>query len=272
MNRKSLLFIGLIFFTGILVVIVSQLPQGWLVFKPEYLVSLSSVLTLFSFIVRGILALRLLAISAQLIFIPYCLLQPTPLWTPVIWNSLFISVNIVNVIILLLEKRPVKFSLDEQRLYDLAFDSLTRREFLKVVHLGEWHDGEAGEVLVRSGEITAFVAILCRGKAVAILDNLELISIPEGKLMGLSSILAKEPMLVSIKLTEPSRYMCWNVESLNRYLESKPELRAKLRAIVSTDLARTVRIVQEYHIQGRLQANMVESVLSKINTPAQSEK
>jgi hypothetical protein len=70
---------------------VTQLPKDW--FKPDYLVDISSILTLISFSVRSMLTLRILAIGTQLTFIPYCFLQSTPLWTPIVWNMLFLSVN-----------------------------------------------------------------------------------------------------------------------------------------------------------------------------------
>ncbi|MGK7880870.1 MAG: hypothetical protein AB4060_12320, partial [Crocosphaera sp.] len=146
MKKKLWFFIGFILLGIIIALTLSQLPPNW--FTPDILVNLSSILTLISFSVRSILALRLLAIGAQLTFIPYCLLQSPPLWIPVLWNLLFMGVNVVNVIILLLERRPVKLNPEEEKLYNLAFKSLSRREFLKVLTWGEWKEGKPEEILL----------------------------------------------------------------------------------------------------------------------------
>ena len=64
MKQKKWISGGLVLLGIALAIAASQLPPNW--FTPDHLVNLSSVLTLISFTVRGILALRLLAIGAQL--------------------------------------------------------------------------------------------------------------------------------------------------------------------------------------------------------------
>ena len=69
----------------------AHFPMDW--FELDYLIDLSSLFTVASFSVRGMLPLRALAIASQIVAIPYFLLQPTPLWTPVGWTGLFLLIN-----------------------------------------------------------------------------------------------------------------------------------------------------------------------------------
>ena len=246
-KRKQWFLTGIILLGVLIAIALSQLPPKW--FNPDDLVNLSSVLTLISFTVQSILALRFLAIGAQLMFIPYCLLQSPPLWTPAIWNVLFLLVNVVNVILLLLARRPVVLSPDEQQLYNLAFSSLGPREFLQLLSLGEWRDGEAGETLIFSGQYNSSVSILCRGEAVSFADGTEQIKIPEGKLIGIASVLMGDPLPVDIKLKTPSRYVCWHVQPLRKFLDQQPEIRSKLQLIVSHDLAQSVRLLHDKQLE-----------------------
>ncbi|ELS01693.1 hypothetical protein Xen7305DRAFT_00013980 [Xenococcus sp. PCC 7305] len=246
-KKKFGIFGGLIIFSLAIAIALSQLPPNW--FKPDYLVNLSSILTLISFSVRSILTLRILAIGAQLTFIPYCFFQPTPLWTPIAWNLLFMGVNIFNVIKLLLEKRPVILSSDEEKLYNLAFQTLSPREFLALLTVGEWRDGEPGEQIIIPGQQSSNVSILCRGEAIAFLENQELIKIPEGKLLGPTSILVGEPTNIEIKLSTPSRYIRWSVVQLRQFTDKRPAIREKLQSIVSRDLANSVRTLQELKLK-----------------------
>jgi len=61
--------------------------------KLDYLIDISSLLTVASFSVRAMLPLRVLAVASGIMAIPYFMLQPTPLWTPVGWTALFLVIN-----------------------------------------------------------------------------------------------------------------------------------------------------------------------------------
>jgi len=138
---------------------------------------------------------------------------------------------------------------DEEKLYNLAFKSLNPREFLKLLSLGEWREGEAGETLIFSGQYNSSVSILCRGEAISFADGTEQIKIPEGKLIGIASVLMGDPIPVDIKLKTPSRYICWHIEPLRKFLDQQPEIRAKLQLIVSHDLAQSVRILHDKQLE-----------------------
>ena len=56
MKRKQWFLAGIILLGALIAIVLSQLPSKW--FNPDYLVNLSSVLTLISFTVQSILALR----------------------------------------------------------------------------------------------------------------------------------------------------------------------------------------------------------------------
>jgi hypothetical protein len=70
----------------------NHFPADW--FSLDYLIDVSSLLTVASFSVRGMLPLRALAVASQIIAIPYFMFQPTPLWTPAGWTSLFMAINL----------------------------------------------------------------------------------------------------------------------------------------------------------------------------------
>jgi hypothetical protein len=238
---------GLILAGGVLVSIagaiaVIQLPSNW--FKPDYLVDLSSVLELVSFTVRSMVALRLLALGAQLTFIPYCFLQPTPLWTPIVWNLLFMGVNIINLVILFLEKRPVVLNPDEQKLYNLAFKSLQPREFLKLTTLGEFQDIPAGERLVTAGQPASYISVLIDGKAEVLVNNKSMMELPEGLLLGIVSILAGEAQDFDIVTSTPGRYIRWPVGQLRNFLDKQPDLREKFQSLVNQDLVKVINSLE----------------------------
>jgi hypothetical protein len=60
----------------------------------------------------------------------------------------FAALNIYWICRLLLERRPVKLSEDEQRLCELVFRTMTPREMIKLLKLATWKNAEAGECFV----------------------------------------------------------------------------------------------------------------------------
>jgi hypothetical protein len=62
-------------------------------FKPSYFLHAANILLLVAYSVRDILWLRLFAVAASLISLPYFIFQPEPLWEPIIWSSVFAAIN-----------------------------------------------------------------------------------------------------------------------------------------------------------------------------------
>src|ERR1043166_5067901 len=118
----------------------------------DYLVHFSNILMLVSYSVRDILWLRWFAVAAALVNIPYFLLQGTVLWPPVLWALVFTAINLYQITRIYLERRPIVLSEDEQKLYDLGFRTLRRREFVALTLVGEWKNAEVVQLLFVLGE------------------------------------------------------------------------------------------------------------------------
>ena len=169
----------------------SHLPMDW--FKLDYLIDLSSLLTVASFSVRGMLPLRVLATSSQIIAIPYFVFQTTPLWTPAAWTVLFLAINLYHITRILLEQWPVRFTPDEQRLYDLAFHTFKPGDFLKLAKLGEWRTARAGEKILRHGVSITHVGVPISGRVSARQGEKEIGQLGPGELVGAGIALTGQP-------------------------------------------------------------------------------
>ena len=73
----------------------------------QALIHVANVLYLFSYLVKDILWLRVLAVVAGLVLMAFYVLQPTPLLAAIAWNVLFTIINVYQVYLLILERRPV---------------------------------------------------------------------------------------------------------------------------------------------------------------------
>jgi hypothetical protein len=127
------------------------------------LINLSNIVFLVAFSVRDVLWLRSLAIVGEGLTLPYYYFQGEKLWPPIVWGAAFMLVNAVRVVSTALERRPVVLSDKEEQLYGVAFGSIDKREFLKLVSLARWVDCSPGEVILEKGQHISEAIVVHRG-------------------------------------------------------------------------------------------------------------
>src|SRR3954452_11501125 len=120
-------------------------------FNPNYFLHAGNVLLIIAYSVRDILWLRLFAVLAAVISIPYFVLQPQPLWVPIAWSAVFAAINLVQSWFLFIERRPVQLTAEEAEIRRLAFQELPPRKVLQVLSIGEWTTISRGEQVLKRG-------------------------------------------------------------------------------------------------------------------------
>ena len=207
-------------------------------FNPNYCLHAANVLLLVAYSVRDILWLRLFAVIASLISIPYFLLQPAPLWVPIGWSSVFAAINLLQSWRLFVERRPVKLTPEEEQARRLFFKDLPSRKVLQVLSLGSWTTAELGEQLLERGKCPTVASLIVRGRVRVMKDGALLGNLVEGDIVGSALLLTGTSADVDAVVEEPSRVLRWDVETLERYLIANPEVRIVLQRHLSRDLAR----------------------------------
>jgi Popeye protein conserved region len=211
--------------------------------NPNYFIHAANVLLLVAYSVRDILWLRLFAVGASLISIPYFLLQPTKLWAPLSWSVVFAAVNLFQSWGLFIERRPVKLTPDEEDIRRLVFRDLPPRKVLQVLSIGSWTTLEVGQRLIEQGKLSETVSLVVRGKVRVTRDGRVLGDLVAGDFVGSALILSGIPAEVDAVTVEPGRAMRWEVGALERYLTANPETRSVMLQQVARDLAEKVERV-----------------------------
>ncbi|MBO0696569.1 MAG: cyclic nucleotide-binding domain-containing protein [Verrucomicrobia bacterium] len=206
-------------------------------FNPNYFIHAANILLVVAYSVRDILWLRLFAVAASLITIPYFVLQPTMLWAPLCWSVVFAAINSVQSWRLIMERRPVKLTPDEEEIRRLAFRDLPPRKVLQVLSIGSWTTFGVGERLIESGKLPDAVSLIIRGKVRITRDGRVLSELVAGDFVGSALILSGISAEVDATTVEPGRAMRWKVEALERYLAANPETRTIMLKEVTRDLA-----------------------------------
>src|SRR6266480_7685439 len=209
-------------------------------FSPNYFIHAANVLLLVAYSVRDILWLRLFAVGASLISIPYFVLQPTKLWAPLSWTIVFAAINLLQSWRLFMERRPVKLTPEEEDIRRLVFRDLPPRKVLQVLSIGSWTTLEVGQRLIEQGQLPETVSLIVRGKVRVTRDGRFLGELIAGDFVGSALILSRIPAEVDALTVESGRAMRWEVRALERYLTANPETRTVMLQHVARDLAAKV--------------------------------
>jgi len=212
-------------------------------FNPNYFIHAANVLLLVAYSVRDILWLRLFAVAASLISIPYFMLQPTMLWAPLSSSVVFAAINLLQSWRLYVERRPVKLTAEEEEIRRLVFRDLPPRKILQVLSIGSWTTLEVGERLLERGKLPDAVSLIVRGKVQVTREGRVLGELIAGNVVGSALILSGVPSEVDAVTLEPGRAMRWELGALERYLTANPETRTVMLRHVARDLAGKVERV-----------------------------
>ena len=206
-------------------------------FEPSYFLHAANILLLVAYSVRDILWLRLFAVAASLIALPYFILQPEPLWEPIVWSSVFAAINSFQSWRLFVERRPVKLTPEEEEIHRLAFPDFPSRKVLQILSLGVWRTVEIGERMLERGKSVEAIAVIVRGKVRVTRDDRVLGQLVAGHIVGSALLVSGVTSDVDAVVVEPVRCMRWEVEPLERYLAANPETRIVLQKHLARDLA-----------------------------------
>ena len=206
------------------------------------MVHVANGLYLCSYLVRDILWLRVLTILAGMSLVPfYCQCSDHILWAPIAWNVLFMTVNAVQIGILLRERRPRRLGGAEQELYQQVFSELTPGEFRRLLKLGQWREIEPGSTIVQRDTVVHDMQVLRQGSLEVRTSGGVIARLEPGQFVGEMSFISGEKATADVVATVPSRLLAWSQESLNELLEKKPTLAYKIRGILGRDVVAKLR-------------------------------
>ena len=97
------------------------------------------------FLCTDIFALRLLLVGGYSSLVTYHAFQQHPLRIPLKWSVFFVGINLAMVVQLAIDRLPVDLSEDEEALHVASFAPLSRKQFKKLLAIGERVDFAEGE-------------------------------------------------------------------------------------------------------------------------------
>ncbi|MCH9686546.1 MAG: popeye domain-containing protein [Deltaproteobacteria bacterium] len=205
----------------------------------DVFIHIANVLFLASYSVRDILWLRLLSVVGTLSLMPYY--AANGLIPPIYWNSAFLVINGFQIYKLLMERRPVRLTVEQQRLYAMGFDRLTPRDFLRLLELATWVRVAEPTRLAEQGEPLDRLTVLAEGQAKVSVGGAVVSTLGPGQFVGEMSYITGQPACAQVVVESGGRCVHWPRAGLRKFLEDRADVRAALQNIMGTDLASKLR-------------------------------
>jgi CRP-like cAMP-binding protein len=207
---------------------------------------LANILYCLAYVVRDMKWLRIITIIAAVATLPYFIIRDEPLWSAVLWQGAFASINIVNLAWLLGERRPVPLTDEQRLLHALVFHALAPRQMLKLMDLGEWKDAAAGDVLVSRGDPPEKLLLLSRGQADVIIDGAVFAQLVQGRFVGEMGFMTGELASADVIAMDTVRYFCWKTSALTKLMADSAFFDRYLTAALSHDVVAKLRETGEF--------------------------
>lgn len=191
-------------------------------------------LNFLSLFMKDILQLRLMALGSQATFWAVGYVRGN--WTIVVWQSLFLAINLVRTAMVLWERREIRFSPELERVFREHFPTFPRHEFLQFWEAGEDHLYR-DQPIVRQEEKPTWLWFILRGTARVVRDGQEMAQVGVGHFVGEMSFLTDQAASADVlPLGEGVQTRRWSYAALNRIRQGRPALWIRVQGRLGRDL------------------------------------
>lgn len=204
--------------------------------------NLAFILVACSFMVKDIVWLRFLSISASLCSILYnTFVTTSPLWVPISWNLFFIGLNFYHILKIIYGNRKVKLSNIELELYKMSFSQLNLMEFSKLIRLGKWEKAQAFTILIKEGQVMEHLLMIFNGRVDILVKEKKISELRDGQFIGEMSFLSNQPASATVTTVLPTEYISWKQKDLKELVSRNPAIVFSLQAAMGAQIGEALK-------------------------------
>ena len=206
---------------------------------------IANTIYLVSYMVTSMFWLRLLAIIGAISTFPYFYFQVEPLWSALFWQSCFLAVNLVNLLVLLYSRRRARFDEHEQLAYHLKFSDLKPYEVRPIFNHAEKMQLEPGQVLLKDGDKNQALYLILKGQCRVEKNGEEIAILGQGQFAGELSFLSHETVSADVVAVGQVSLMCWQRHRLLPLFKRQGLYESYFYGMCSLDVAGKLRTMTE---------------------------
>jgi hypothetical protein len=202
---------------------------------------IANTLYVISYMLTNMIWLRLLAIVAAVSTFPYFYFQHEPLWSALFWQSCFLAVNLVNLLILFYSMRSTNFDENENLAYEIKFSELKPYEVRPIFKHARHLVCAAGQVLLKDGARNETLFLVLQGECRVMKKGVEIAVLGPGHFVGELSFLSDHEVSADVIAAEDTKLMSWEKNKLGPLFKRQGLYEAYFYSLCSIDVAAKLR-------------------------------
>ena len=199
--------------------------------------NISFAVTAFSYLMKDIVLLRVIAILSCFLGVIYNFFAAQePLWLVIFWLSIFMIINLYQIINILKGTRKVNFSDKELEIRNNFFSQLSLEQFKKILELSSCQTFPEKACIITKNQPVPELKFILSG-AVNVRDkNTILASLKAGSFIGEVSFTSGSRATADVIAAEETNVISWDQSSLRKLLISNPSLHLIFTRLINSDL------------------------------------
>jgi hypothetical protein len=202
---------------------------------------IANSLYVISYMLTSMLWLRILAIVAAVSTFPYFYYQLEPLWSALFWQSCFLAVNLVNLLILLFSMRKPKFDDFETLAYELKFSDLKPRDVANFFKYSQRLKVADGAILLQDAEPNERLFLIVKGHCKVLKNGSEVTALQAGEFVGELSFVSGHAVSADVISQGETELMYWEHNALKPLFKRQGLYESYLHSLCSADIALKLR-------------------------------
>ena len=209
------------------------------IFHKENLIHIAAAIFLSGFLFRDQIMLRGLVIVGNIVYVAYYyVVVDHPLWGGIFWSVVGIVINAVMIGRIVADRAHFGLSVDERAVH-AGLDTLTPGEVRRLMKAGRWQTAGKEAVISQEGRPLGELVYVLDGRATVEKAGARLeLALPA--FVGEVAFLTQRPASATVRLAPGTRYVSWEMGTLQRLLLRAPSLRIGLGAALNRDMAEKV--------------------------------
>lgn len=204
---------------------------------PAMIFILANSLYLISYLLISMLYLRVTACAASLLTIPYFFFQAEPLWLALFWQCAFLTVNVVNLGILLYDRRKRTLTPIQNHAYKKYFSDLKEYEAFSLLNIAKEKVAQKDKKLITANQPLNELIFILEGSCDIFIDSKTVSQLGGGQFIGEMAFISDEKTSADVIVEQPVLYLSWDHADLKRLFKESSLYHYYFASMMNKDLS-----------------------------------
>ena len=202
---------------------------------------LAYIVIAISYFLTNVFWLRVVAVCGLFLEIVYFRMTGTNTTSVVLWDALFIIINLYQLIWLIREKINARLPEKDADMLRLSFSGLDDSQIARMLKAADWKDYQVGDVLTRQDAPVDALYFLCSGRAKVEVDGRYITHLEKGSFVGEIAYLTGNPATAKVTIDEPARALAFSKMRMAKVTAKDSQISGILYQLLGRDLAQKMR-------------------------------